>query len=263
MQHHRSLSVNGFRLSRCMGLSSLKKSNNGTIESEFRFEETLKFVSSDSKASIKASIEYPPMIHFASTPFFPILKDVLINQGFETPTSIQSRSWPIALKQRDIISVARTGSGKTFGFLLPAFQKLLIAKELEMIETEQLHLWPKRNQSPSVLVLAPTRELALQIEKEANKFRSCGLSTICVYGGIYMYVNIYMWKIKDTDGDSCILYFAIYVFMIHYYICNISICLHIYVYIYIHTYINIDIDICIYIYRCTSKDSSYKSSSRG
>lgn len=132
MNRYRSLSINGLRFSRWMRYSSLQKTNNGYVVSnhaEPNHKDRRQFYSSETKSNI----EYLPMIHFASTPFFPILKDVLINEGFQSPTSIQSQSWPVALKRRDIISVARTGSGKTFGFLLPAFQKLLIAKELEMV----------------------------------------------------------------------------------------------------------------------------------
>ncbi|KAJ7538954.1 hypothetical protein O6H91_11G070400 [Diphasiastrum complanatum] len=91
--------------------------------------------------------------------------------GFTSPTPVQAQSWPIALQNRDIVAIAKTGSGKTLGYLLPAF----------------LHLERQRNNArlgPSVLVLAPTRELATQIQDEAVKFgRSSRLTSTCVYGG--------------------------------------------------------------------------------
>jgi ATP-dependent helicase YprA (DUF1998 family) len=70
-----------------------------------------------------------PIIDFDSVPFSPELKRALLKQGFKSPTPTQAQSWPIALLQRDIISIAKTGSGKTCGFLLPAFQRLLASKK--------------------------------------------------------------------------------------------------------------------------------------
>ena len=49
----------------------------------------------------------------------------MLAEGYTEPTPIQAQSWPVVLARRDLISVARTGSGKTIGFLLPAFQKIL------------------------------------------------------------------------------------------------------------------------------------------
>ena len=63
--------------------------------------------------------EYAPMLDFNATPFHESLKRVMKSEGFVSPTPTQAQSWPIALQQRDIISVAKTGSGKTCGFLLP------------------------------------------------------------------------------------------------------------------------------------------------
>lgn len=77
--------------------------------------------------------------------------------GFSAPTPIQAQSWPIALQGRDIVAIAKTGSGKTLGYLIPGF----------------IHLKRRRNNpqlGPSVLVLSPTRELATQIQDEAIKF---------------------------------------------------------------------------------------------
>ena len=74
------------------------------------------------------------------------------------PTAIQSQAWPIALQGRDMIGIAQTGSGKTLSFILPAITHCLAQKE------------QKKGAGPIVLVLAPTRELAIQIEQEAQKF---------------------------------------------------------------------------------------------
>ena len=91
--------------------------------------------------------------------------------GFSAPTPIQSQSWPIAMSERDVISIAKTGSGKTLAFLLPGYKKM-----------DSLFGGP--NGKISVLVLAPTRELATQIQEEADKFgRAAGYMSACAYGG--------------------------------------------------------------------------------
>ncbi|KAF8390433.1 hypothetical protein HHK36_024959 [Tetracentron sinense] len=112
-----------------------------------------------------------PFTSFESTGFpSEILREVQ-NAGFSAPTPIQAQSWPIALQSRDIVAIAKTGSGKTLGYLIPGF----------------IHLKRCRNNSqmgPTVLVLSPTRELATQIHVEALKFgRSSRISCTCLYGG--------------------------------------------------------------------------------
>eukprot|EP00939_MAST-03C_sp_MAST-3C-sp1_P001271 g1271.t1 len=112
---------------------------------------------------------------FSETPFPSKLKDALKKAGFAAPTPIQTISWPIVISGRDIISVARTGSGKTCGFLLPAFVHIM-----KRLETCRLAC----GEGPFALVLAPTRELACQIQVEAMKFGSAlAIRSICVYGG--------------------------------------------------------------------------------
>jgi ATP-dependent RNA helicase DDX5/DBP2 len=81
-----------------------------------------------------------------------------------------------------MISVAKTGSGKTFAFLVPAISKLLNNKAITRRN--------RRGALPKVLVLAPTRELCVQISKEAEKFASIGLRTVAVYGGASRGVQI-------------------------------------------------------------------------
>ncbi|KAG2595389.1 DEAD-box ATP-dependent RNA helicase 14-like isoform X1 [Panicum virgatum] len=112
-----------------------------------------------------------PFMTFQSTGFpSEILREVL-QAGFSAPTPIQAQSWPIALKGRDIVAVAKTGSGKTLGYLIPGF---ILLKRLQHNSRE----------GPTVLVLSPTRELATQIQDEAIKFgRSSRISSTCLYGG--------------------------------------------------------------------------------
>ncbi|RLN23305.1 hypothetical protein C2845_PM07G00330 [Panicum miliaceum] len=112
-----------------------------------------------------------PFMTFQSTGFpSEILREVM-QAGFSAPTPIQAQSWPIALKGRDIVAVAKTGSGKTLGYLIPGF---ILLKRLQHNSRE----------GPTVLVLSPTRELATQIQDEAIKFgRSSRISSTCLYGG--------------------------------------------------------------------------------
>lgn len=93
-------------------------------------------------------------------------------------TVLYDRSWPIALSGRDIISVARTGSGKTLGFLLPAFHALL---------NRPGGCKPRMGAGPYIVVLAPTRELACQINEEATKFgKAAGIRSTTVYGAFFL-----------------------------------------------------------------------------
>lgn len=112
-----------------------------------------------------------PYLTFESTCFPPDILKELKSAGFPTPTPIQSQSWPVTMAGHDIVAVAKTGSGKTLGYLLPGF----------------VHLQQRRNNprnGPTMLVLAPTRELATQIHDEAVKFgRSSRIISTCVYGG--------------------------------------------------------------------------------
>lgn len=114
----------------------------------------------------------PPMISFESTPFSIPIRRAFDAAGFLAPTLTQAQAWPIALSGRDVITVAKTGSGKTCGFLLPAFHRLLNQSK------------DARRGLPGILVLAPTRELACQIEEECVRFgRSSNIRSTCAYGG--------------------------------------------------------------------------------
>jgi superfamily II DNA/RNA helicase len=94
-----------------------------------------------------------------------------LNELYPGPTPIQAQGWPIIIAGNDMVAVAKTGSGKTLGFLLPAFQQIQQDKS--------------KSKGPKALVLAPTRELAMQIAGECDKFVSLfGISCVCVYGGV-------------------------------------------------------------------------------
>ena len=139
---------------------------------EFRKEHNINLTGSD--------IE--PFFSFEETPFVPSLKKALLAQGFKSPTPTQAQSWPIILQNKDLISVARTGSGKTCGFLLPAFHFISLGAA-PAVATAARGRPVRRN--PKLLVLAPTRELSVQIQAEGEKYaRALGLRTTCLYGGV-------------------------------------------------------------------------------
>jgi len=102
--------------------------------------------------------------------------DYVMNQikrnSWQSPTSIQSQAWPIALSGRNLVGIAQTGSGKTLGFILPAIVHVNHQPYLE------------HGDGPIVLVLVPTRELAQQVLEVSNEFgRASQLKSACVYGG--------------------------------------------------------------------------------
>ncbi|XP_062182674.1 DEAD-box ATP-dependent RNA helicase 14-like [Phragmites australis] len=112
-----------------------------------------------------------PFMTFEATGFPPEILREIHTAGFLNPTPIQAQTWPVALQNRDIVAIAKTGSGKTLGYLIPAFIHLRRCQNNPIL-------------GPTVLVLAPTRELASQIQDEALKFgRSSRLSCTCLYGG--------------------------------------------------------------------------------
>ncbi|EGF83025.1 hypothetical protein BATDEDRAFT_29115 [Batrachochytrium dendrobatidis JAM81] len=107
----------------------------------------------------------------ASFPSY-VLKEVE-SLGFSAPTSIQSQGWPMALSGRDVVGVAETGSGKTLAYTLPSIVHINAQPLL------------KPGDGPIVLILAPTRELAIQIQVECNKFGSSSrIKNTCLYGGV-------------------------------------------------------------------------------
>ncbi|XP_016824857.1 probable ATP-dependent RNA helicase DDX46 isoform X1 [Cricetulus griseus] len=96
----------------------------------------------------------------------------LKKHGYEKPTPIQTQAIPAIMSGRDLIGIAKTGSGKTIAFLLPMFRHIMDQRSLE------------EGEGPIAVIMTPTRELALQITKECKKFsKTLGLRVVCVYGG--------------------------------------------------------------------------------
>jgi len=125
------------------------------------------------KMLINSEAELPdPVQSFQKAPFGKKLRAALQGAGFAEPTAIQAQGWPVLAAGDDLVGVAKTGSGKTLAFLMPAFRR--IAKEQ-----------PDCSSGPAALVLAPTRELAMQIEEAAVRFgKEAGVTTASLYGGV-------------------------------------------------------------------------------
>lgn len=100
------------------------------------------------------------------------ITSALTAAGYETPTPVQLESIPAVLNNQDVMVSAQTGSGKTAAFLLPTLQKLLKRSE-------------KSGKGPRALVLTPTRELAQQVEKNAQIYgkNMLWLRTVTLVGG--------------------------------------------------------------------------------
>uniref|UniRef100_A0A6Q2XJ11 Probable ATP-dependent RNA helicase DDX46 n=1 Tax=Esox lucius TaxID=8010 RepID=A0A6Q2XJ11_ESOLU len=96
----------------------------------------------------------------------------LKRHSYEKPTPIQAQAIPAIMSGRDLIGIAKTGSGKTIAFLLPMYRHIMDQRPLE------------EGEGPIAVIMTPTRELALQITKECKKFsKPLNLRVVCVYGG--------------------------------------------------------------------------------
>jgi len=97
-----------------------------------------------------------------------------LKADYALPSPIQAQSWPVALAGKDMVAVAKTGSGKTLAFLLPA---LVVANRQRQSGN--------KNAGPCVVVMAPTRELATQIQEVNVKYAALmAVPTALVYGGV-------------------------------------------------------------------------------
>lgn len=106
------------------------------------------------------------------------LLEIIDTIGYKEPSPIQRQAIPIGLQNRDVIGIAETGSGKTAAFLIPL---LVWITSLPKIE-RKIDIIDK---GPYAIILAPTRELAQQIEEETIKFgKAIGIRTVAVIGGI-------------------------------------------------------------------------------
>jgi ATP-dependent RNA helicase RhlE len=113
--------------------------------------------------------QYTPTHRFADFDFNPLLKTNLLAKGITVPTAIQDQALEPGLLGRDIIGIANTGTGKTIAYSIPLLEKLM------------------RDNRSHALIMAPTRELALQIEAECRLIaKNSGLNAAVLIGGSSM-----------------------------------------------------------------------------
>lgn len=144
------------------------KSNRGSSSKKSRFGgERIDFSRFIQKAVHIEEKPYVAKHTFLDFPFNEKLQKNIIKKGYTSPRPIQDQSIPSVLEGRDVFGLANTGTGKTAAFLLPLIDKVM------------------KDKNEKVLVLAPTRELAMQIEEELRSLATgSGLYGVCVVGGM-------------------------------------------------------------------------------
>ncbi len=119
---------------------------------------------------LEAEALFVPEHKFADFPIDALLKENIASKGYVLPTPIQDKSIPHVLKGLDVVGLAATGTGKTASFLIPLIDKVLKLRAL--------------NETERVLVMVPTRELAIQIEQEFWGFaKRLGMNAVVCVGG--------------------------------------------------------------------------------
>ena len=132
---------------------------------------------------------YPPLLNFAGLTaqltqpsVLSVVSAYISLKSFKAPSPIQAQCWPPLLAGRDVIGIASTGSGKTLTFLVPAL--LRIASHLAHNKSSASSSGSGKGGTPcpKVLVLAPTRELAMQSQQVCEEVG--GFKSVCIYGGM-------------------------------------------------------------------------------
>ena len=124
---------------------------------------------------------------FSNLGLAPALLKILTEQNFTQPYPIQSKVIPAILQKKDVLGISKTGSGKTASYVLPL---------LTLLENKAI----SKNRYVKILVLVPTRELAVQVEKEFLLFSSAlqhPIKSLAVYGGVS--INPQMIKMQGVD----------------------------------------------------------------
>ncbi|KAG0441412.1 ATP-dependent RNA helicase DBP2 [Dictyocoela muelleri] len=145
----------------------------------------------ENEMTVKGTDIPSPVFSFTDVEFFnKSVHKTFTESGFSSPTPIQSQGWPMALAGRDMVGIAQTGSGKTLSFMLPA---LIHASRQEPL---------KKGDGPIVVVLAPTRELVMQITEVAEKYAGYyKMRCVSIYGGVSAYAQ----KNKLQEGVEILI----------------------------------------------------------
>ena len=119
------------------------------------------------KAEVKENTEvFTPRYSFSDLKIQEVLKQSIAKRGFSKPTPIQDQTIPLILEGKDVVGLANTGTGKTAAFLIPMINKIL------------------KNPQEKLLIVVPTRELAIQIQEEFFEFcKKMSIHSVVVVGG--------------------------------------------------------------------------------
>lgn len=119
--------------------------------------------------AVESEIDTEERTKFLDLGLHPDIEDGLEAMGFETATPIQSKAIPHAIKGKDVLGIAQTGTGKTAAFLLPTIDRILDTPD---------------NKKVKALIVVPTRELAMQIDQAVEGFGYyTGVTSLAIYGG--------------------------------------------------------------------------------
>lgn len=164
----RNFSNRGFK-TRSSGRPAFKRGGNlsrfgGRSRNQGVYIDPARFIN---KAVITEEVEhFVPEHNFQDFNVDPTIKKAIASKGYITPTPIQDRVIAHVLNGSDVVGVANTGTGKTAAFLIPLINKVIL------------------NRREQVLIVVPTRELALQIESELQGFtRGMRIFSVCCVGG--------------------------------------------------------------------------------
>lgn len=153
---------------RTYGGNNRYKTNNKSrmVKGRGQYIDPAKFVRKAKPVEVE---QYTPQNSFADFKVHDVIKQNLAAKGYEVPSPIQDQTIPMALEGKDIIGIANTGTGKTAAFAVPVIDQLIT------------------NQSAKALIIAPTRELAQQIEDEMRSIgKNSGLFGVLLIGGTPM-----------------------------------------------------------------------------
>lgn len=145
----------------------------------------------ENEMTVKGSAIPAPIFAFSDLEFFnKSVYRAFNDAGFSAPTPIQCQGWTMALAGRDMVGIAQTGSGKTLSFMLPA---LIHASRQEPL---------RKGDGPIVVVLAPTRELVLQITEVAERYAQFyNMRCVSIYGGVSSFAQ----KNKLREGVEILI----------------------------------------------------------
>jgi ATP-dependent RNA helicase RhlE len=135
--------------------------------------DTIDEASTDAETANFGEVESITDVTFFDLGLIPEISDRAKAAGYVNPTEIQREAIPLVLEGVDLIGIAQTGTGKTAAFMLPLLDALICSEPA------------KHKEHPRVLVLVPTRELAVQVHQATTSFgQGTGLRAVVVYGGV-------------------------------------------------------------------------------